>query len=87
MRESKLIIIMQGGETDTNATTGITIIDNVRFFSSLAEPFPMFTWDPPVNRDSARKLAALRPELVCFGHGAPLYDADAFRIFVASLSD
>lgn len=49
----------------------------------LAEPFAIFTWDPAVNRDSARKLAALGPELICFGHGAPLRDASAFQRFVS----
>jgi glyoxylase-like metal-dependent hydrolase (beta-lactamase superfamily II) len=53
----------------------------------LAEPFAMFTWDPVANRESARKLAALAPELVCFGHGAPLHDAETFQTFVASLPD
>jgi glyoxylase-like metal-dependent hydrolase (beta-lactamase superfamily II) len=51
----------------------------------LAEPFAIFTWDPAVNRASARKLAALGPELICFGHGAPLRDAEAFQRFVARL--
>ena len=51
----------------------------------LEEPFSTFTWDPAVNRESARKLARLEPELACFGHGAPLLDADAFRRFVAGL--
>ena len=51
----------------------------------LAEPFATFTWNPAVNRASARKLAALGPELVCFGHGAPLRDPDAFQHFVTGL--
>jgi hydroxyacylglutathione hydrolase len=51
----------------------------------LAEPFAIFTWDPAVNRASARKLAALGPELICFGHGAPLRDAEASQRFVAGL--
>lgn len=51
----------------------------------LEEPFSTFTWDPAVNRESARKLAALDPELICFGHGAPLCDADAFQRFVSGL--
>ena len=51
----------------------------------LAEPFAIFTWDPSVNRASARKLAALGPKLICFGHGAPLRDPDAFQRFVTGL--
>ena len=34
---------------------------------------------------SARRLAALEPELVCFGHGLPLRDSAAFQTFVAGL--
>jgi len=51
----------------------------------LREPFRPFTPDPAQNRDSARKLAALNPELICFGHGAPCRDPEAFQRFVASL--
>ncbi len=53
----------------------------------LEEPFTIFTWDPAVNRASARKLAALRPELICFGHGAPLRDAAAFQRYITGLSE
>lgn len=53
----------------------------------LEEPFSMFTWNPAVNRASARALAALGPELICFGHGAPLRDPDAFQRFVTGLPD
>ena len=52
----------------------------------LSEPFDMFTHKPASNRASARKLAALEPDLICFGHGAPLRDGLAFRRFVDGLS-
>ena len=42
---------------------------------------------PGENRESARKLAALEPELVCFGHGAPLRDPKKLTAFVEGLSD
>lgn len=45
---------------------------------ALREPFPMVSPDPALNRDSARRLAALRPKVVLFGHGAPLRDTDRF---------
>jgi glyoxylase-like metal-dependent hydrolase (beta-lactamase superfamily II) len=51
-----------------------------------AEPKPALTPDPERNRESATKLAALEPELVCFGHGAPLRDPDKLKRFVAGLS-
>jgi glyoxylase-like metal-dependent hydrolase (beta-lactamase superfamily II) len=43
--------------------------------------------DPALNRRSARRLAELRPRLVCFGHGAPLRDEGRFVDFVARLTD
>jgi hydroxyacylglutathione hydrolase len=53
----------------------------------LHEPPDLFTFDPPLNRQSARKVAALRPELVCFGHGPPLRNAQKFLDFVNKLPD
>ena len=50
-------------------------------------PKPALTPDPVRNRESARKLAALEPELVCFGHGAPLRDPKKLTAFVEGLSD
>jgi glyoxylase-like metal-dependent hydrolase (beta-lactamase superfamily II) len=46
----------------------------------------MMTPDPARNLRSARRLAALEPEIVCFGHGAPLYDGKRFQEFVATAS-
>jgi glyoxylase-like metal-dependent hydrolase (beta-lactamase superfamily II) len=51
----------------------------------LREPKGVFTPDPPRNRESARRLAALEPALVCFGHGAPLSDTAKFVAFVEGL--
>jgi glyoxylase-like metal-dependent hydrolase (beta-lactamase superfamily II) len=50
------------------------------------EPFPLVSPDPVRNRESARKLAALEPALVCFGHGPPLRDPAAFAAAVAKLA-
>jgi hydroxyacylglutathione hydrolase len=52
----------------------------------LREPPGFFTPDPALNRQSARKLAALEPALVCFGHGPPLRDTKRFTDFVAGLA-
>ncbi|MBD1208329.1 MAG: MBL fold metallo-hydrolase [Ignavibacteria bacterium] len=38
----------------------------------LNEPPVPFTTDVAQNRRSIRKLAALKPDIICFGHGAPL---------------
>ncbi len=39
------------------------------FRYGLRNPPGIFTVDPVQNRESQRRLAALRPEVVCFGHG------------------
>jgi len=44
-----------------------------------------FTHDPEKSVESARKIADLEPDTVCFGHGLPLHDGDRFQEFVASL--
>lgn len=51
----------------------------------LIEPLRQFTPDPAENRRSARRIAALEPRLVCFGHGPPLRDPARLAAFVASL--
>lgn len=45
-------------------------------------PPDAFTPDPPLNKQSARKLAGLAPSLVCFGHGPPRRDTESFVRFV-----
>ncbi len=57
----------------------------VTFRSGLAEPFGFATWNRASNLESARKLAELDPETICFGHGSPLTDVDRFKRFVESL--
>lgn len=51
----------------------------------LHEPPAAFSTDPARNRESARRLAELRPALVCFGHGPPIRDPDALSAFAAGL--
>jgi hydroxyacylglutathione hydrolase len=53
--------------------------------AGLREPYRAVTADPARNRDSARRLAGLRPELVLFGHGPPLRDPEGFAQFVGTL--
>lgn len=52
------------------------------FRRGLQEPFRQFTHDPQRNRRSAQKLAALKPNTICFGHGPPLRDGARFSRFV-----
>jgi len=53
--------------------------------TGLSEPFRFATFDRAANLRSARRLAELEPETICFGHGPPLTDGDAFQRFVAGL--
>ncbi len=57
----------------------------VTFRPGLREPFRAATFDAHRNRESARRLAGLAPELICFGHGPPLRDGAVFRRFVERL--
>lgn len=51
----------------------------------LHEPPRQYTTDPVENRRSIKKLAALQPKVVCFGHGPVLRDPAALQAFVARL--
>jgi glyoxylase-like metal-dependent hydrolase (beta-lactamase superfamily II) len=51
----------------------------------LHEPPAQFTPDVPRNRESIRRLAALQPRLVCFGHGPPLRDPAKLSGFASTL--
>ena len=51
----------------------------------LREPPLLFTPDPARNRVSIRRLAALRPALICAGHGPPLRDPETLMAFAESL--
>lgn len=52
----------------------------------LHEPPGLFTHDVPENRRSERRLAALEPALVVFGHGPPLRDPARLRAFADALA-
>jgi glyoxylase-like metal-dependent hydrolase (beta-lactamase superfamily II) len=52
----------------------------------LREPPRALTPNPARNRESARRLATLRPALVLFGHGPPLRDAERLVRFADSLA-
>ena len=53
----------------------------------LRQPPGIFTYDPPLNRRSERRLAELKPKLVLFGHGPPLREPAKLKDFVAALPD
>ena len=61
---------------------------NVEFYSALPglhQPPRLFNWDPARNRACARRLAALEPQLVLFGHGKPLRDPAKLKVFAQKL--
>jgi glyoxylase-like metal-dependent hydrolase (beta-lactamase superfamily II) len=74
-------------EADRTLVCG-DVVRNLSFVTGLPglhDAPRSFTPDPVRNRESARRLAALEPALVCFGHGPPLRDTRRFVEFVASL--
>lgn len=61
---------------------------NINFYTALPglhEPPRLFNWDPARNRNCARRLAGLEPELVLFGHGKPLRAPAKLLAFADSL--
>jgi len=75
-RESDRVLIAGDVLNGQNLITGI---------KGLHEPPVPFTTDPALNRESARRLAALEPALVVFGHGPPWRDTRKFVDFVNGL--
>lgn len=75
-RESDRVLILGDVLNNMNLMTGIP---------GLNQPPALFTTDPVRNRASIRRLAALRPALALFGHGAPLRDPDKLADFAARL--
>jgi glyoxylase-like metal-dependent hydrolase (beta-lactamase superfamily II) len=64
-RESDRVLVLGDVLNNMDVLTGLP---------GLREPKTYLTPDPAENRRSIRKLAALEPELILFGHGAPLRD-------------
>ncbi|HEY2479488.1 MAG TPA: MBL fold metallo-hydrolase [Solirubrobacterales bacterium] len=64
------------------------VVRNMSFLTALPgvrQPPDEMTYDPPLNRRSIHKLAALEPSLILPGHGPAITDMDAFARFVAAL--
>ena len=76
-RESDRVLILGDVLNNMNLMTGRP---------GLHEPPALSRPDPARNRASARRLAALRPRLACFGHGPPLRDPGMIADFVAGLA-
>src|SRR3954449_6881895 len=74
-------------ESDRGLVLGDVLcnMDTLTLWPGLQLPKGFYTPDPARNRESAKRLGPLRPELVCFGHGAPLRDPARFEAFCASV--
>jgi hydroxyacylglutathione hydrolase len=74
-------------ESDRTLIAGdvLSSIDTVTGLPGLHDSKPFFTADVAQNHRSARRLAALEPALVLFGHGRPVRDTKKFVDFVAAL--
>jgi glyoxylase-like metal-dependent hydrolase (beta-lactamase superfamily II) len=71
-------------ESDRVAIAG-DVLANIHFLTGRAGlrlPPRKFSVDADQNLQSVRLLAALRPSLVCFGHGPPLYRPEVLDEFV-----
>jgi glyoxylase-like metal-dependent hydrolase (beta-lactamase superfamily II) len=75
-RESDRVLVLGDVLNNMDVLTGVP---------GLHEPKPYLTPDPAENRRSIRKLLALEPALVLFGHGAPLRDPGKLARFADSL--
>lgn len=74
-------------EADGTAIIG-DVLANIDLFSlryGLHELPNRFTHSPTESIESARTIADLEPDLICFGHGPPLRDVERFQDFVAEL--
>ena len=64
------------------------VLRNINFFTTLPEfdePLTVFTADPEENRKSIKKIAALKPQVICFGHGAAIRGAERIQEFANRL--
>src|SRR3954447_2227459 len=75
-RESDGVLVVGDVLNGMNIFTGIP---------GLHEPRPYLTPDPEENRRSIRKVAALEPKLIVFGHGPPLKNPSKLASSVAGL--
>jgi hydroxyacylglutathione hydrolase len=71
-------------ESDRVAVAG-DVLANISFLSlqpGLRTPPSFFSDNAAQNCESVRKLVALRPSVVCFGHGPPLYRTELLEKLV-----
>ncbi|MBK6793801.1 MAG: MBL fold metallo-hydrolase [Anaerolineales bacterium] len=64
------------------------VLRNINFFTTLPEfdePLTVFTTDSEENRKSIKKIAALKPQVICFGHGPVIRSAERIQEFANRL--
>lgn len=74
-------------ESDRTVIAG-DVLANIHFLSrkpGLRTPPQAFNHDAAEHRRSIQKLVDLKPSVVCFGHGEPLYDMSALERFAEGL--
>src|SRR5665809_96818 len=76
-READRVLILGDVFNNLNVITGVP---------GLNDPKPYLMPDTARNRQSAGRLAALEPAVVCFGHGAPLKDTRKYVEVVAGVA-
>jgi hydroxyacylglutathione hydrolase len=79
------IVLWRAGDKTLVLADVLFNLNPLTMKTGLREPPRVLTLDPAQNRDSARKVAELEPELVLFGHGPALRSSEAFTWFVATL--
>lgn len=55
--------------------------------TGLHEPPEIFTANVPENREAIRRIAALHPKIVGFGHGPPLFNDGQLEAFAEALPE
>jgi hydroxyacylglutathione hydrolase len=75
-RESDRVLVAGDVCNTANPVTGLP---------GLRLPYDFFTPDPAENRRSAKRLAALEPELLLVGHGPPMRDPAKLAKFAETL--
>jgi hydroxyacylglutathione hydrolase len=75
-RESDRVLVAGDVFNTANPFTGLP---------GLRLPYDFFTPDPAENRRSAKRLAALEPELLLVGHGPPMRDPAKLEKFAETL--
>jgi glyoxylase-like metal-dependent hydrolase (beta-lactamase superfamily II) len=76
-RERDKVLIV--GDTLVNMNLATTIV-------GLHQPPNLFTTDKKMNMESIKKIAALKPKILCFGHGPVLYDNGELEKFVSIMN-